>query len=241
MAMPDYFLVAASLLIVLVVELSIRRRHQSTIPTPERALAPPFPEIAVNCSPVVSADPHAEIAKRSIARLVAFTESFAPYRSMSPAKKGDTWIWLHTTGELNVALTVIAQDGVHTWSCLYSGKNAGAAFVDWVAWEGSTCPDGKSGMWRVYDEASPHKQSPAVAFEWSTDSRGSVTATILDFVAGVVTVSLTVAGNPDGSGEVAQYTGVCMTFKSTWSSGGAGSWWTYDPETGSETESGTWT
>jgi hypothetical protein len=131
-------------------------------------------------------------------------------------------------------------DWSYTWSLTLNGTESGSSttYNNWVAFTGTSSADGKSGDFKAYDD---NTTTLAGDFVWSVDANSKLTATLTSYSSGTADGKVVIVNNADGSGELDAYSGTVLTFKSTWVASGAGTWWTYDSSTGTQTGTGTWT
>ncbi len=217
---------------------------KSSSPTAPQNTAPAFPSVTIKGPSTSSSDAHAQTAVAYTTEVNALTNSglFGAFAGMNGTQTGSTWTWVVTEGTLSVTFTEAQQaDGSYTWSWKENGTNSqtNVVYNNWVFFSGNRSADGRNGEWKVFNDDAT---TLAGDFTWATNASNVLSATLLSYnTSGSLTGKIAVTNNhADNSGEVDYYVGTVMTFKATWTSTGAGTWWTYDSGTGTQTGTGTW-
>lgn len=114
------------------------------------------------------------------------------------------------------------------------GENSGSIVLNnWLAADGTTQNDGKSGAFKIYQTATTRIDAEA---SWTLDDQN--VNTIHSETNGK---RFDYTGNPDASGNFSVHTTSGQKlFEASWNASGAGSWAAYDAATGQQTGSGTW-
>ncbi len=156
----------------------------------------------------------------------------------SPSVSGNTWTWTINGGTYTITLTATQSDTTYLWKSVINGTYNGSLDKNWTAFQGSETASGSNGDWTLYNTNST---TPLSKVNWSTDSNGNLTGTIIGYDStGTQTDKYVFVNNKDNSGELEEYTnGSTLILKVTWTSSGAGAWWEYDDQ-GNLVGSGTW-
>jgi hypothetical protein len=218
---------------------------KSSSPTsPQTSSAPTFPLVTIKGPNTNSTNTYAQTTKATCASVSALTTPafLGALITVNPTQSGNTWTWTATEATLSITSTATKQsDGSYTWSATLNGIDPSDSvhYNNWVALTGSSSADGKSGDFKSYNVNATTLEGD---FIWSTNASGVLTATLQSYSSNgsTVTGKLVITNNPDNSGELDEYTGTVLVFKSTWVAAGTGSWWTYDSGTGTQTGTGTW-
>ena len=114
------------------------------------------------------------------------------------------------------------------------GENSGSIVLNnWLAADGTTQNDGKSGAFKIYQTATTRIDAEA---SWTLDDQN--VNTIHSETNGK---RFDYTGNPDASGNFSVHTTSGQKlFEANWDTSGAGAWAAYDAATGQQTGSGTW-
>ncbi|HEY6952531.1 MAG TPA: hypothetical protein VI758_08985 [Bacteroidota bacterium] len=215
---------------------------KSSTTAPVTPTAPAFPSVTFKGPATASTDANAQatIALATSANAYSNGAVFATFAGVNPAQSGNSWTWSYTAGNWSITFTETKQpDGSYTWQWVENGTNPNnhAVYSNWTFFSGSRSADGANGDWKVYYDSTTTLNAE---FTWSTVS-GVKTGSLKVYASNGITITdqMTVINNTDGSGEVDVYTGAVVTYKSTWSANGSGTWWTYS-NTGTQTGTGTW-
>jgi hypothetical protein len=193
--------------------------------------APPFPTLTLKGPNTNSSDAHAQQTKSII---TTFNASVSPTYltflvSVNPTQNGDTWTWTVTQGTLTLTTTATKQNnGSNAWSAKLNGADpfTDTTYNNWIAFSGTATTDNKSGNLNSYRINTTTILGNAL---WTTDTTGKVTATFTSYENDAATAKGVVVNNADGSGELDLYTGIILTYKSTWVAAGSGTWMTLRP------------
>ena len=153
-----------------------------------------------------------------------------------PSGGNGNWQWTVTAQGITVTLKAVeGSDGSVSWTLTLNGTDpqTGDTYNNWVAMTGTTSADGKSGSFTIYEENST---TVAVTATWSTNEAGTTTVTI-ETPDGD---SWAITSNADGSGTMVIKENGKKTYEASWNSASAGTWTSYNPETGEQTGSGSW-
>jgi hypothetical protein len=212
---------------------------KSSPTSPQTSTPPTFPTVTLKGPNTSSTDTYAVKTKTDIAGLNGTVASpeISLILSVTPVHNGNTWTWTLIEGAATITATATTQpDGSNLWTAKINGTIPGdtVTYNNWTAISGTSSADGKSGNFNTYNVNDTTVAGTAV---WTTNSSGQLLATLSLFSQGVLTGKSIVTNNADGSGELDEYAGSTLVFKSTWVNAGSGTWWTYS-NTG--TQSGTW-
>ena len=207
-------------------------------PTEPAAEAPTLPLITFKGPNTTSTDLNALMVQAYVAAINGYTTAFAPYANLPSTRNGNTWTWNYSMGSFSVIVTSTLQsDGSFQWSMVMNGMDPSDSTVynNWTAATGSTTADGQNGSWNIYET---NTSTLAAKYEWTTNNN-VLTGTMTAYSGGAEEGKIVVINNPDGSGELDEYTGTVVVYRCVWQANGSGQWWTYD-ESGTQTDTGTW-
>jgi len=208
-------------------------------PTETSAQTPSIPLITFKGPNTSSTDIHAQMANSYVQAMNAYTQLLAPYAGLPATRNGNTWSWSYSVGSFTATFTSTLQsDGSYTWSLVLNGfdPSDSTTYRNWTATTGTTSGDGKNGSWNIYEV---NTTTLAAKYEWTTINN-VLTGKLTGYSGGVASGKTVVVNNPDGSGELREYDGTVLIYKSVWQANGSGQWWTYDLN-GTQTGTGTWT
>lgn len=147
------------------------------------------------------------------------------FTGQTPQQNGDTWTWQFTQGTLTMRVVATKQSsGGYQWQVILNGTDSqdGTTYNNWVALQGTSSADGKSGSWTIYEDNST---VTAAQFLWETSSAGVLTGTFTVYEQGVQSYRVVVVRNANGSGTVTHSifsSGQWMTqFTANWAAQGA--------------------
>ncbi len=229
--------------VALVLALIAAGCSKKSSPTEPQTTTPPtFPSVTLKGPNTSSTDTYAVKTKSDVTSLNATVTS--PYigllLSVTPVHNGNTWTWTVAEGALTISASATTQsDSSNVWTVKMNGTAPGdtVTYNNWTFVSGTSSASGKSGNFNTY---VPNTTTLAGTALWTTSSAGQLVATLSVFSQGVMVGKSIVTNNADGSGELDEYEGTTLVFKSTWVTAGSGSWWTYDNSTGAQTGTGTW-
>jgi hypothetical protein len=210
----------------------------SNSPTEPAAQSPTLPLITFKGPNTTSSDPNAQMVQLYVTAMNAYTTAFAPYAALPSTRNGNTWTWNYSVGTFSIVLTSTVQsDGSYQWKMVMNGVDPSDStlYNNWTATTGTTSGDGKNGSWNIYET---NTTTLVAKYEWTTNNN-VLTGTLTSYSSGVVDGKVVVINNPDGSGELDEYTGTVVVYRSVWQANGSGQWWTYDLG-GVQTGTGTW-
>jgi hypothetical protein len=210
-------------------------------PTQPQNTPPSLPSVAFKGPVTNSQDQNAQQAKLHIQSINGYTGVLAPYTGLQGTASGNSWTWTYVVQNLTAVLTATQQsDGSYYWKLVLNGTdpNTNTLYNNWMAIDGTTSADGKSGNFKVY---VPNTTTMLAQFAWSPSPNGVLTGTFkLYDNTGAVISQIDIVNNGDGSGEVRLSTGGTLSFRAVWQANGSGQWWRYDAN-GNQTATGNWT
>jgi len=164
--------------------------------------------------------------------------SFMAYFIGSGTHSGNSWTWSYTQNGVTGTWTATSSSSGYNWNLVLNGSNGTVTYNNWTALGGSESADGKSGNWTFY---FMNTTTPEFQASWSTDSNGNLSGTVLIHdSSGNLTGKEIFTNDANNSGELKIYTGNVLTLDIKWISNGSGTWVEYDPTTGAEANSGSW-
>jgi hypothetical protein len=208
-------------------------------PTEVQTSPPTIPALLFKGPNTNSTETNAQMIKSYVSTMNSFTTMFVPYQYIQSVQNGNTWTWNYTDQTLTVKMTATSQsDGGYLWKLILNGKDPsdGVTYNNWTGMEGTTSADGKSGIWKIYQE---NTTILATDFTWST-TNSVLTGTQKNYTGEGPTSQIVLVNNPDNTGEMRIYTGSVVTYKATWTAAGSGQWWTFN-SSGVQTGTGSWT
>ncbi len=230
-----------ALLFALILGFTVAGCKKDSTTTGPSTQKPTAPVITVTGPKTQSSDTHALQAQSYAGMVNGFAGFAQPYAQMPGTQNGNVWTYTYTVGTFTVTMTAtVATNGDAAWKLVYNGTEPGdtTVFHNWVAMEGTTTADGKSGNWKIYYLNSTVLEA---LFTFSTNAAGAVTSELAVYDEhSVLQAKYKFINNKDGSGELDLYTGTTLIQKITWTSTGSGSWWTYD-NNGNQTGHDVWT
>lgn len=156
--------------------------------------------------------------------------------TQEPTGSNGTWEWKATSQGLTVTIkaTYDEAEKVVSWSVTIDGtdQQSGQTFNNWVAMNGTSDMEGASGHIYIY---SPNSTTVASEVTWTTNNDE------LQFTITSEGTTWQAVVKSDGSGSITTMTNGKKTFEASWDASGAGTWASYDPTTGEQTGSGSWT
>ncbi len=180
----------------------------------------------------------ARTAVSTAALFDGISAGFMAYYAGSGTQSGNSWTWSSTENGITGVWTATSASSGYSWKLVLNGSSGNTSYNNWTALTGSESSDGKSGNWTLYYLNS---SEPEFAASWSTDSNGNLTGTILVYnTSGALTAKEIFTNNTDNSGELKIYTGATLTLDIKWIANGSGTWVEYDPTSGAEINSGSW-
>ncbi len=180
----------------------------------------------------------AQMALAAAAEFNALSSGFMAYYVGSGTHAGNSWTWTYSDSGLVATWTATTSSNGYNWSLVFNGTSGGTTYNNSTLLSGTESTDGKSGNWTFY---YPNSTTPEAVANWSTDGSGNLTGTILEYnTSGTLTAKWVFTDNVDKSGELVIYTDNVLTWDVKWNSNGSGTWVAYDPSTGGESNSGSW-
>jgi hypothetical protein len=205
---------------------------------PNTSAAPSVPHPTFKGPNTTSTDPNAQMAKSYATTMNGVMSSSTAFSAIPAQQTGNTYTWTYSVGGETYTFTGIKQsDGSYTWTLVYTGSSYGTAVTNFTLWQGTTSADGKNGNWTFYEPGHAGKTDGLV---YTTDASNVLTGTWYVYdTGGALSSKLIIVNNPDGSGNVEQYSnGTVMNYKCVWIANGSGTWYTYPG--GVETVGGVW-
>lgn len=151
----------------------------------------------------------------------------------------DNGVWTRKflNGTITALLTTTQlSNGTYSWKLTFNGTSDSASYVNWLALEGTSSADGKTGTWKLYANNTNLLQGE---YTWQRNDDGSLAGTIRQYNNGTEQTRIEAKNNSDNSGQVTVYSKNNLSYKAIWQSDGTGQWWQYD-STGSIVHQGTW-
>ncbi|MGE5430893.1 MAG: hypothetical protein ACM3QX_07455 [Syntrophomonadaceae bacterium] len=201
--------------------------------------APGIPTVTFKGPNTNSTDQFALLTKSSVESMNAYPMLFyGVFASIPPSNSDGKWQWVVKPGGTATETFTASKnsDGSFTWKLILNGTIDNNSYNNWKALEGTTSADGKNGNWKIFDDNTTILVGE---FNWSTNSGGILSGTMLSYNNGVASGKIEVVNNPDNSGSLKVYgeTNV-LEFLSTWKADGTGTWHSYD--NGVEKTNGNW-
>lgn len=231
-------------LVIALVATGCNKSSTNNPTSPQQTTAPTFPTVTLKGPNTNSSDTYAQLTKQTVASVsVLTTPTFlSALILVNPTQSGNVWTWSATEGSLTITGTSTVQNnGGYVWSAKLNGLDPSdsVTYNNWQALYGSSSADGKSGNFSSYDV---NTTTLASTFVWATAADSVLTATLTSYDTNGTTVTgkIVIINNPDNSGELDEYSGTTLVYKSVWVAAGSGTWTTYDSSTGTQTGTGTW-
>lgn len=218
-----------SLFIVLLLSLvitSCSKKDDKNVNDPEEP-PPGIPTVAFKGPNTTSTDPMALATKGIVESMNAYPMMFSVFASTKPTSSDGQWKWVLNVGPGATETFSASKNsqGGYTWKFVLNGTIDDVTYNNWKLLEGTTSADGKSGNWKIYDDNST---TLLAEYNWSTNSAGVLSGTMLGYDNAIVTEKLEITNNPDNSGSLLSYKNGQLDFKSTWTATGTGQWWSYE-------------
>lgn len=144
--------------------------------------APPeLPQAEINTNvDFQSDDQTAQLAQGLVAGQLGSAQTFSsiPNAFIAPLQgaqwgnqSGNCWSWSATQEGCSVTYQACETTGGIEWSYTANGNCGGSQYNNWVAWRGSTNPDGTAGTFRFFQENSSTVEG---GWDWTLTSNGTV-------------------------------------------------------------------
>ncbi len=159
-----------------------------------------------------------------------------PAYGKSPTGSDGTYEWKVTDRTLTITVRAVVQsDGSAKWTVTLNGTDptTGETFNNWVAVSGSTDAKSKTGQFTIYE---PNTTNVAAQINWTEDDKGNLNITMSTSEG----QTWRVTSKADGSGSLVVEENGKKTFEASWTSDGSGTWASYNPDTGEQIGSGSW-
>ena len=171
-------------------------------------------------------------AQLDAASLNVVFQDYLEFFSGQGTQNGNTWTWIKQSSTLTATADLTVNGSNYTLSLTFNGTYENQNYGDAIVMSGTESSDGKNGSWSIATPAGDGE------LDWSTDSHGTLTGTFTSTDSDNEKDILT--NKADGSGEFQEYNGSAVKLDVTWSSNGSGQWVAYDPTTGNQIGSGSW-
>lgn len=187
---------------------------------------PAIPEVTIKGPASASNDPMLQLVKDYFTGLNPFMNYSNMFRNVPAALEDSTWVRRYLNGSITATLTAKRlDDGSYVWRLTFSGTNDTVTYNNWLALEGTSSADGKTGTWKAYRYNTNMMQGD---YSWRRNDDGSITAVVRQYRNGNVYSRFEFLENSDHSGQVLVYFSGNLAFKASWQTNGSGQWWMYD-------------
>ena len=198
--------------------------------TPELPVPPPLPEkslITINWPTNLPAQA-LDYAGEVLGSLKITFNQFESARPKKPENEDSSWTWRYDDGPFIIWIhaTVLAAEEV-SWEI----ELEPTSIPKRVYSKGTTNSNGRSGAWDYYDVDN-------IIFEkltWLRDAQEKFVVNATRYLK-----EYDITANADDSGSLIVKEREVKIYEATWDASGAGSWVSYDPSTGQQTDSGNW-
>jgi hypothetical protein len=198
---------------------------KSTEPTESQ---PKFPVFTLT-SPAAASDTCGGPAYAYVSQLKALLQSSVIFAILPGQYTDGVWWWEFPLDGMTIRLTSQQQpNGSYQWVLVWNGTDTTSqlTYNNWKSLEGNTTPDGKSGSMTIYDDTDPASQTILMNIAWTTQSSGSLEATIDYYSGGNPDTRIILVSNANGSGEVTEFAWsgsawVPTGYHATWTAEGA--------------------
>ena len=214
-------------------------------PTNATTQKPTSPKVTFDGPNTTSSNSYALEAKSYSQLFNSLALQFSSLADMpGGTQNGNVWTYTYTAGSFTETISVeVLSDGSNKWKVMFSGTETGSSvtYVNWVAFEGTSSADGKSGSQKFYED---NTTTIEVEISWSTSAQGNETGILKSYTSGVLDEQLEIVNNTDGSGSMKLYekkSGSVETYLSldiSWITNGTGTYKLYN-EAGTVTSQGT--
>ncbi len=187
--------------------------------TTEPSVTPPTIPTVQFSSPSASGDQCTQTAYSYVQIANAMSLYTMMFAGQTPTRNGDIWTWQVTQGSLTVRVNATITSTGLQWQMIFNGTDPSDSTVynNWVALQGTSSTDGKSGSWTIYDD---NTTVIAAQFVWETSSAGVLTGTFTGYYQGQQSYRFVAVSGANGSGSVtySMYTNGqwVQQFRATW-------------------------
>ncbi|MDP1677568.1 MAG: hypothetical protein Q8L88_11975 [Bacteroidota bacterium] len=206
---------------------------------------PSSPKVSFDGPNTQSTNTYAQQAKVFSQMFNGFALQFSTLAEMpGGTQNGNVWTYTYTVQGFTETITVeLLGDGSYKWKIIFNGTEPGGSitYVNWIAFEGTSSADGKSGSWKFYGENTTVLEAE---ISWSTDAQGNETGILKTYTNGVLQEKLDIVNNVNGTGSMKLYdkktatTDLYLSIDISWIADGTGTYTVYN-EAGTVTASGT--
>lgn len=189
----------AGLSFLLIVALVLAGCEKKATTEPDTTTPPTIPTVQFS-SPSASGDQCTQTAYTYVQIANAMSLYGTMFTGQTPTRNGDVWTWQVTDGPLTVRVTATKTSSGYQWQMIINGTDTdGTVYNNWVALQGNSSADGKSGSWTIFED---NTTVIAAQFVWSTSSAGVLTGTLTVYSQGQQSYRLVAVSNANGSGSV---------------------------------------
>ena len=177
--------------------------------------------------------------KASVEAVNGLGSFFLIFSGVTPTTEANTFTWTYTSQGFTARLVATSQsEGGYSWKIIYDGTDSqNETFDNWTLLDGTTDSDSKNGTWIIYENNTTTK---LLDFVWSTNTQTQTLTGLYRVYDGTtISTQLELTSNTDNTGELKQYDGTVLIYRSAWQANGSGQWWRYDQQ-GTVTSSGSW-
>ncbi|MCU7494331.1 MAG: hypothetical protein HF314_04340 [Ignavibacteria bacterium] len=198
---------------------------------------PAVPDVNLNGPASNSSDPALQLIKGYFSGLSLLRNYTDMFRNVEATYLDSTWIRKYVSGSITAILTTTRlADGSYAWKLTINGTKDSVNYDNWLALQGTSSADGKTGTWSLFKENTNLLTGD---YSWQKNDDGSLTATLREYYNGSVRTRIEASENTDKSGQVLLYFGSTLSYKAMWKPDGSGEWWQYD-SSGNIRHQGTW-
>lgn len=185
---------------LLIVALVLAGCEKKATTEPDTTTPPIIPTVRFS-SPSASGDQCTQMAYTYVQGANAMSVYTMMFAGQTPTRNGDIWTWQAVQGSLTVRVTATITSTGLQWQMILNGTDPddGTVYNNWVALQGTSSADGKSGSWTIYED---NTTVIAAQFVWSTSSAGVLTGTFTGYDQGQQSYRLVAVSNANGSGSV---------------------------------------
>lgn len=232
------FLITSFLILAFLSSGCSKKDDNPSAPLTNNNIPPDVPAVSLNGPGSSSNDASLMLVKGYIQGLNGFMNYINKFQNVEAVKSDTGWVRRYLNGSIVATLTTTRlQDGSYSWKLTLSGTNDSVTYNNWLALEGTSSADGKSGTWKVFRDNTNLLTGD---YSWQKNSDGSITATLREYRNGSVHSRIEATENADKSGQLLFYLGDNLSFKTLWQSNGSGQWWMFD-SSGGVLHQGMWT
>ncbi|MGE5400611.1 MAG: hypothetical protein ACM3S2_09420 [Ignavibacteriales bacterium] len=199
---------------------------------------PPVPNVIFNGPVSSSQNPMLMLVNGYVKSMNLFLNYSSLFANVQATYDNGIWSRKFLNGTLTMTLNATPQqDGSFLWKLTVSGTSDSVSYNNWLALEGTTSADGKTGNWKLFANNSQLLQGE---YAWKQNPDGSLTGSVNAFDnSGKLITRTELTNNSDKTGQVLFYLGQTLSFKALWDANGGGQWWQYGLD-GNPLHQGTW-